>query len=80
MTFQGNYNFRLQMVGCRFVAGVILHESYKHWTSFIFDRQTGHYYHFDSIISDRKVRLKNAVLLWREILANIGQPFDFNFY
>lgn len=78
--FGGNHGLRLQMAGCRFFAGLILHERYKHWTSFVFDRVAGHYYHFDSYVFDRKVRLQQAVLLWRETLANIGQPFDFTFY
>jgi hypothetical protein len=78
--FGGYRRWREACCGRRFYAGFVFHAYNKHFTSFIWDRKEGDFYHFDSLSNDQMVRAKNVGLAWREHLAKSGQPFEFNFH
>ncbi|KAF4469068.1 hypothetical protein FALBO_4031 [Fusarium albosuccineum] len=74
------HEWRKAITRRRFFAGLILHSSYSHFTTFLFDRYKGQLYHFDTYGHDQSIRLHNAVLAFREGLARGGLPYSFDFF
>ncbi|KNB17874.1 hypothetical protein FOXG_15594 [Fusarium oxysporum f. sp. lycopersici 4287] len=71
--FLSSLEARKRMHGIRFLIGSIRHNVYKQFTTFIWDRKKGKFYHFDSFLPDQMIRLSNAILGFGEFLAAIGQ-------
>ncbi|KAJ9419920.1 hypothetical protein QL093DRAFT_1972607, partial [Fusarium oxysporum] len=78
--FLSSLEARKRMHGIRFLIGSIRHNVYKQFTTFIWDRKKGKFYHFDSFLPDQMIRLSNAILGFGEFLAAIGQKFTFTYY
>ena len=78
--FESSLKARQFMHGMRFMIFPVRHEDYNHWTACIWDRKKGHLYHFDSLLSDQKVRLNCTLLAVREFHASTGQNFTYRFY
>lgn len=70
-----------------FAAMVEVDEGSGNWVSVIFDRVGGggtsgkaHLYIFDPNANQRDVRASDVVLMWRQVLRDIGHPYDFVAY
>lgn len=80
MGFGGIRRWREACRGKRFFVGFFRFRYNKHFTTFIWDRVRGDFYHFDTVSTDQKLRAKLASIAWREHLASAGQPYHFNFH
>ncbi|KAF5011394.1 hypothetical protein FDECE_2488, partial [Fusarium decemcellulare] len=75
-------DWRKDVHGKRFFAGLAFHRQTEHWTSFIWDRVRGQLLIYDSSSDSSKIvgHARATVLAWRQFLAHAGLPYNFDYY
>lgn len=67
------------MANCRFYFNIVNFTG-NHWGSFIWDREKGHLYVFDSGKNQRRQRLRLMAAAWRQFLIGCNLPFGFTVF